>query len=81
MGIKKPLTAKRKLLELGVLPIPLGRGRHMGDRWEPEEVMAALDGLRHKAAPKQQRYGKLGLIVGRNLNDLVRELTAPTPRQ
>jgi hypothetical protein len=82
LGILKARTAKRKLLEFGVRPISMGRGRGMGDRWRPQEIEAALDKLQGqqgmKAAP---RHGKLGLIIGRDISELIRDLTSSSPKQ
>ena len=82
LGILKPKTAKRKLLEWGVQPISMGRGRGMGDRWRPQDIEAALDKLQGKQGIKAApRHGQLGMIMGREVSDLLRELTSTTVRQ
>jgi hypothetical protein len=80
-GAKRARTAKRLLLDMGVLPIPLGRGRSLGDRWRPQEVEAALDKLRGKIAQPEPRCAPYVSIVGRDIKEVVRELTSPATRQ
>jgi len=81
LRLKKPSTAKRKLLALGVRPISLGRGRGLGDRWRPQEIEEALDRTRGENAQETPRRAQKGMILGRDVSTLVRELTAASPRQ
>jgi hypothetical protein len=80
LRIKKHKIAKRKLMEWGVCPISMGRGRGMGDRWRPAEVEAALDRQQGQgAAPRVQCRSKHSMILGRDMAALIQELTAPQP--
>lgn len=80
-GPKRASIAKRKLLEWGVLPIAMGRGRGLGDRWRPNEVEAALDKLQGKIVQQGPRRDTFVSVVGRDLKEVIRELTNPPPRQ
>jgi len=74
-GANGARTAKRLLLDMGVRPFPLGRGRGLGDRWRPQEIEEALDKLRGKIVQPEPRRAPYVSIVGRSLKEVVRELT------
>lgn len=76
-----PGAARGVLERLGVVPYDLGRGRGLGLRWHPQEVLEALERSRRPRqapAPRPARKQE-HLILGRPMDDLIRELAGQDP--
>lgn len=78
-GSKRKQTAKRILLSWNVYPVPMGRGRGLGDRWKPQEIEDAVSRAQAKPEPKRAACSLSRPISGRPINDVMRELTGPRP--
>ncbi len=76
LRLKSARAAKRRLIEIGVRPFSFGPGRGRGDLWRRTEIDDALESTRTAKAgePPRVRRNSPG-IMGRDINELIRELT------
>jgi len=78
-----PGAARGVLERLGVVPYDLGRGRGLGLRWHPQEIIEALERSRRpRQAPGSKPARKAAdPFFGKTTAELIRELAGPSDEE